>query len=56
MKNDNKKYSKSLDEMVEMIKDYLEKHPDKMEYRDIENPYFNEGYRRALEDFIYIVM
>ena len=46
----------SSDNLRHVIKDYLEKHPDKMEYRDIENPYFNEGYRRALEDFIYIVM
>jgi hypothetical protein len=52
---ENKKYSKSMDEVVKMIQDYLEKNPDKMEYRDNDNLYFKEGYRKALQDFIYIV-
>lgn len=55
MKNDNKKYSKNLDEMMEMIKTYLKENPDKFEYRDNQNPYYKEGYRRALEDFLLIV-
>ena len=54
MKNDNKKYSKTLDEMMEMIKTHLKENPDKFEYRDNQNPYYKEGYRRALEDFMLI--
>ena len=52
---ENKKYSKSMDEVVRMIQNYLKDNPDKMEYRDNDNPYFKEGYRKALQDFIYIV-
>lgn len=51
----NKKYSKTMDEMVKMIQDYLDKHPENMELRDNDNPYFKEGYRKALQDFIYII-
>lgn len=57
MKNNNttKKYSKTLDEMVKRIEDYLEKNPKDIKHRDINNPYNKEGYRKALEDFLFII-
>ena len=51
---ESKEYRHSIDEMIDMIKDYLKHHPDNMQYRDHENPYYKEGYRKALEDFLYI--
>ena len=57
MKNNNttKKYSRTLDEMVKKIEDYLEKNPNNFEYMDINNPYYKAGYRKALEDFLFII-
>lgn len=46
MKN---KYRRTMDEMVDMIKDYLEKHPE------IKGDDFKNGYRKALEDFLFII-
>lgn len=47
MKN-TKKYSKTLDEMVNRIKDYLDKNPES-------DDDFKNGYRKALEDFLFII-
>ena len=50
----NNKYDRTMDEMVNMIKDYLEKHPKQVE-ADMSNSQYKEGYRKALEDFLFIV-
>lgn len=56
-KNDkNKKYRKSMDEMVAMIQDYILKHPTpEGVVPDISSEQYKLGYKRALEDFLFII-
>lgn len=55
-KNKNKKCSKTMDEMISMIQKYIVEHPTpdgvKTNPDDIQ---YKLGYKRALEDFLFII-